>query len=390
MTELVLLFLLLPVAALSGWYAGRKGGARTVGRRASKLSTNYFRGLNYLLNEQPDKAIEVFLELAEVDKRTVETHFALGHLFRRRGEVDRAIRLHQSLIARPGLSDGQKTFAVLELGEDYMRAGLLDRAETLFCDLERVDPVAPQALRHLISIYQQERDWEKAIDYAQRLEARTKEPMGKLVAQFNCELCESARQRGDLKAARAHLEKAYAAEANCVRAGLIEGRMELAEGHDQAAIRVFERVARHDPEMLPEVLSPLLAAYQRRDEAQRARAFLHEMLERNPGVSPLLALTRLIEHEDGHAQAVAFLTQQLRRRPSVRGQGALIDLSLAEDQPVSRDLLLVLKQLGEQLVAGIAAYRCGRCGFAARIHHWQCPSCKSWGSVKPIHGPAGE
>jgi lipopolysaccharide biosynthesis regulator YciM len=153
---------------------------------------------------------------------------------------------------------------------------------------------------------------------------------------------------------------------------------------------VFERVARHDPEMLPELLPPLLAAYQRRDELHRARAFLHEMLERNPGVTPLLALTRLIEREEGHGEAVAFLTQQLRQRPSVRGQGALIDLSLAEDEPVGRDLLLVLKQLGEQLVAGVAAFRCGRCGFGARIHHWQCPSCKTWGSIKPIHGPAGE
>jgi lipopolysaccharide biosynthesis regulator YciM len=389
-TELALLFLLLPVAALSGWYAGRKGGARTVGQRVSRLSSNYFRGLNYLLNEQPDKAIEVFLEIAEVDKRTVETHFALGHLFRRRGEVDRAIRLHQNLIARPGLSEQQKTYAVLELGEDYMRAGLLDRAETLFCDLERVDPVAPQALRHLIAIYQQERDWEKAIDYAQRLEARTGEAMGKLVAQFYCELSEMARQRGDTERARAHLEAAYSAEANCVRAGLIEGQMDVAQGQDQAAIRAFERVARYDPEILPELLPPLLAAYQRRDELHRARAFLHEMLERHPGVTPLLALTRLIEHEEGLGQAKDFLTQQLRRRPSVRGQGALIDLSLAEDAPVGRDLLLVLKQLGEQLVAGVSAYRCGRCGFGARIHHWQCPSCKTWGSVKPIHGPAGE
>ena len=390
MSEFGVLFLLLPVAALSGWYAGRRGGARHVGQKVSKLSTNYFRGLNYLLNEQPDKAIEVFLEIAEVDKRTVETHFALGHLFRRRGEVDRAIRLHQSLIARPGLSDEQKTYAVLELGEDYMRAGLLDRAETLFCDLVKVDGVAPQALKHLISIYQQERDWPKAIEYAQRLEGATGQPMGKLVAQFHCELAEQARQRGDHAQAQSELQAAYAAEANCVRAGLIEGQMEIAQGNDHAAIRVLERVARHDPEMLPELLPPLLGAYERRQEWHRARAFLHEMLERFAGVSPLLALTALIEREDGRPAAVEFLTQQLRRRPSVRGQGALIAMSLADDAPVGRDLLLVLKQLGEQLVAGGPAYRCGRCGFGARIHHWQCPSCKTWGSVKPIHGPAGE
>jgi lipopolysaccharide assembly protein B len=389
-SEVALLFLLLPVAALSGWYAGRRGSARHTGQKVSRLSTTYFRGLNYLLNEQPDKAIEVFLEIAEVDKRTVETHFALGNLFRRRGEVDRAIRVHQNLIARAGLTDQQKTQAVLELGEDYMRAGLLDRAETLFSDLINLDEIAPQALRHLISIYQQERDWQKAIDHAHRYEAASGEPMGKLIAQFHCERAEQYRQQGDLAAARSALSNAYSAEANCVRAGIIEGSIELADGNDGAATRVFERVARTDPEVLPEVLKPLLASYERRGEGHRARAFLHEMLERYPGVSPMLALSRLIEQDEGRAAAVEFLTGQLRQRPSVRGQGELIDLTLADQSPSDRAVLLALRQLTTQLLSSTPAYRCGRCGFGARSHHWQCPSCKSWSSIKPIHGAAGE
>ena len=391
MIEYGLLFLLLPVAALSGWLAGRRGGARHAGQKVSRLSTNYFRGLNYLLNEQTDKAIEVFLEIAEVDQRTVETHFALGHLFRRRGEVDRAIRLHQSLVARPTLSDEQRTQAILELGEDYMRAGLLDRAETLFGDLAGVENTAPQALKHLIAIYQQERDWEKAIHYAERLQSVTGKAMGKVIAQFHCEIAEQQRQRSDFDAARLSVERAYQSELNCVRACLIEGQIEIQLGNDLAAIRVLERAARHDPEMLPELLPPLLAAYQRKEETHRARAFLREMLERHAGASPLLALVGFIEREEGRAAAIEFLTRQLRRRPSIRGQGALIELSLAEHEvPVERELLQVLKQLSEQLLAGVPAYRCGRCGFGARSHHWQCPSCKSWGSVKPIHGVAGE
>ncbi|MGA9421829.1 MAG: lipopolysaccharide assembly protein LapB, partial [Rhodanobacteraceae bacterium] len=142
MSELALLFLLLPVAAFSGWYIARRGSERTSGARVSELSTSYFRGLNYLLNEQQDKAIEVFLKLADINRDTVETHLALGNLFRRRGEVDRAIRVHQNLIARPSLNDAEKTVALLELGEDYMRAGLLDRAETLFIDLVAMDAMA--------------------------------------------------------------------------------------------------------------------------------------------------------------------------------------------------------------------------------------------------------
>lgn len=390
MIEVGVLFLLLPVAAVSGWYVGRRGSARHAGQKVSRLSTTYFRGLNYLLNEQPDKAIEVFLQIAEVDKRTVETHFALGNLFRRRGEVDRAIRLHQNLVARPGLSDEHKTQALLELGEDYMRAGLLDRAETLFGDLVSIQPCAPKALRHLISIYQQERDWHKAIEFALRLESVEGEPSGRLVAQFHCELAEQCRRDGRSLEARQHLQQAFAAEANCVRAGLIEGTLEIAEGNEAAAIRVLERVARHDPDIIPELLRPLLLAYERRGDIHRARQFLGETLERFPGVSVLLALTRLIERDDGAEAAIEFLTDQLRRRPSVRGQGALIELSLARRPPEERDVLLVLKQLCDQLVAGSPAYRCGHCGFGARSHHWQCPSCKNWGSVKPIHGAAGE
>lgn len=390
MTELAWLMLLLPVAAGGGWLAGRRGGERRGGARVSRLSNTYFRGLNYLLNEQQDKAIEVFLQIAAVDKDTVETQFALGHLFRRRGEVDRAIRLHQSLVARPGLSDEQKTRAVLALGEDYMRAGLLDRAETLFTDLVRMGVLAPQALRHLISIYQAERDWGKAIEHARQLENAGGEPMGKLVAQFHCELAEKARLAGDLDQARQHVADAYAADSHSVRAGLVEGRLELAAGNDAAAIRAFERVARHDIEFLPEILEPLLGCYERRGEGARARGFLMEMIEHYPGVSPVLAIARMIEREEGKTAALAFLSRQLKERPSVRGEAAFIELSLRDADTDPAVALKTLKQITEQLVVRTPGYRCQRCGFGARAHHWQCPGCKSWGSIKPVHGAVSE
>lgn len=382
--------LLLPVAALSGWMIGRRGAERRGGQRVSRLSSNYFRGLNFLLNEQPDKAIEVFLQIAEVDKDTVETHFALGNLFRRRGEVDRAIRIHQNLIERPRLSEEQRVQAVLELGEDFMRAGLLDRAEALFTDLGQFDQVAPKALRHLISIYQQERDWPKAIDLARRYEAATGETMGKLLAQFHCELAEAALGRKDRAAAVTHLRDAVEVDSHCARAGILEGRMALEEGDDGTAIRAFERVARHEVDYLPEVLQPLLDAWGRTGERVRARAFLADMVERSAGVSPMLALARLIQEDEGDAAAAGFLTRNLQRRPSVRGQNALIDLSLRRADEDPEETLRVVRQLSEQLVAGVAAYRCGHCGFGARAHHWQCPSCKRWGTVRPVHGAFGE
>lgn len=376
-------FLLLPIAAVSGWVIGRRGGERHSDSKVSRLSTTYFRGLNYLLNEQPDKAIELFLHIAELDKDTFETQVALGHLFRRRGEVDRAIRLHQALVQRTGLSDQQKVQALLALGEDYMRSGLLDRAETVFSDLVALDMRAPLALRHLIHIYQAERDWDKAIENARRYEAATDEPMGKLIAQFECELADRHRASGDEQAARAAVARAYQADANSVRAGMLEGRIEVEAGNDAGAIRAFERVARNDADYLPEVLPGLLSSYEQVGDAPGARAFLAEMCEHYRGIAPVLAMTSLIEADEGVSAARAYLALQLKDRPSVRGEAALIDLTLAEGvDPLAT--LHDLKHITDQLLVRNPSYRCTRCGFGARSHHWQCPSCKEWGTVKPL------
>ena len=383
LTEWFWYFVLVPLAALAGWVIGRRGGERHSDNQVSKLSTTYFRGLNYLLNEQPDKAIELFLHVAELDKDTFETQVALGHLFRRRGEVDRAIRLHQGLVQRNDLSDAQRVQALLALGEDYMRSGLLDRAETVFSDLAKLDDRAPQALRHLIGIYQAERDWAQAIEKAGRYEAVTGEPMGKLIAQFECELAERYRAAGDVAAARDAIVRAYAADSTSVRAGMLEGRLEFDAGNAAAAIRAYERAARHDSDYLPDILPTLLDCYARVGDPTGGRAFLTEMCEHYRGIAPVLALTRLVEAAEGVHAARDYLARQLKDRPSVRGEAALIDLSLADG--TDPDLTLQdLKHVTEQLLVRNPSYRCNRCGFGARSHHWQCPSCKEWGSVKPL------
>ncbi|MBO9829231.1 lipopolysaccharide assembly protein LapB [Xanthomonas sp. A2111] len=383
LTEWFWFFLFLPLAALSGWVIGRRGGQRHGDTQVSRLSSTYFRGLNYLLNEQPDKAIELFLHIAELDKETFETQVALGHLFRRRGEVDRAIRLHQGLVQRGDLSDAQRVQALLALGEDYMKSGLLDRAETVFTELAQIDQRAPQALKHLIGIYQAERDWEKAIDNATRYEEVTGEPMGKLIAQFECELADRYRASGKNDLARAAIARAYQADAKSVRAGILEGRIDVDDGNDEAAIRAFERAARHDPDYLPEIMPALMECYRRGSDLSGARAFLSEMTEHYRGIAPVLALTRLMESQEGISAARSYLGRQLKDRPSVRGESALIDLTLAEGAD-STATLQDLKHITDQLLVRNPSYRCTRCGFGARTHHWQCPSCKEWGTVKPL------
>lgn len=384
------LFLFLPLAAYSGWVLGRRGSERSSGARVNELSSSYFRGLNYLLNEQQDKAIEVFLKLAEINRDTVETHLALGNLFRRRGEVDRAIRVHQHLIARPNLSQDEKTVALLELGEDYMRAGLLDRAETLFTDLVAMDALASPALKHLIGIYQHEREWTKAIEHARQLEQATGESQASVIAQFYCELAEMSRARNDSVDARARVAEAFAVEPDCVRANMVEGHIEVASGNLDAAILAFERVATLDVDYVPEILSPLMDCYARAHRTERAAEFLLAITERYQGVSPVLALARLYATTRGEAAAVEFLNRILRQRPSVRALMALIDVNLHTANGEARDNYLILRDLTRQLVEGKAMYRCNKCGFGAKAHHWQCPSCKNWGTVRPIHGVVGE
>lgn len=390
MNPLYLLFFLLPLAAWSGWYIARRGNERSSGERVNELSSSYFRGLNYLLNEQPDKAIEVFLGLAELNRDTVETHLALGNLFRRRGEVERAIRVHQHLIGKPNLSDPMKTIALLELGEDYMRAGLLDRAETLFEDLVAMDAHAPSALKHLIAIYQHERDWHKAIDHARRLERMGGESQASIIAHFHCELAEQSHHHGAISEAREYLAQAFASEPDCVRAHMLTGRLLAAEGRSEEAVDAYERAALCDVEFVPEILPHLLEGYSASRQMERAERFLEDLLVRYRGISPVLALTRLYDERDGEQAATRFLTSQLRQRPSVRGLMALIDRTLERATGEARESFLILRDLTRKLLDGRAVYRCSHCGFGAKAHHWQCPSCKRWGSIRPIHGVASE
>ena len=292
--------------------------------------------------------------------------------------------MHQNLVARTGLSEEQKTRAALELGEDYMKAGLLDRAETLFNDLVQMGVHAPKALQQLISIYQSERDWNQAIVHAVQYEQISGEAMGESIAHYYCELADKSIHESNLKQARDQIALAYSSDSQCVRAGMIEGRLDLLENNDAAAIRAFERVARHDVDFLPEVLPQLMECYERRNELMRARGFLQEVIEQYAGVTPLLALADLIERDDGIAAAQDFLAKQLVQRPSVRGEAALLDKALANPIGDPNETIRALKLITDQLLVRSANYRCTNCGFGARSHHWQCPSCKHWGSVKPL------
>ncbi len=378
-----LLFLLLPVAAASGWWLARRD-ASAARAPAPGAAPAFFRGLNYLLDEQPDKAIDVFLELAQVDNETVETHLALGSLFRRRGEVDRAIRIHQNLIARDTLSREQRGFALFELGQDYMRAGLLDRAELLFQEVVDLGMHRERALIGLRDIYQQERDWVKCLTVVERLKPFTDRPVSNEIAQYHCELAEEAQRAGDTAVVRRHLARAQEADPRCVRATMLEGRMASAAGDREAAAALFLRVADQAPAFVPEILPELIEALE--GLGRDPIPVLESLLDRHASPLLVLALAGQVERARGVEAALLTLTGYLDRHADLAALERLLALEreTGTGEGAAGERQRVVHEVVRHLLSHEPAYRCDHCGFEARGLHWQCPSCKRWGSVQPV------
>jgi len=392
MQDLVWLpILLLPVAAWSGWYLARRSG-RDAGTRGARsaITPDYFKGISYLLNEQPDKAIEVFIKVLEVDSETVETHLALGNLYRRRGEVDRAIRIHQNLIARPTLSVEQRNEALLELGQDYLSAGLFDRAESLLQELVDVEQYRVRALRHVIDIYEQEKDWDKAVGAARKLGQVTGHPPTDVIAQYYCEQAERLLAEGHSGEALKTARRALDTDGTCARASLIEGDILMDRKDYKGAMRAYERVETQAPEFVPEVIHRMDRCVRALDRPGRMEEYLSSLLERRGGVTVTLALADLVRDEQGARAAVEFIAAQLRRRPSVRALDRLLELELGTPGRPAPDHLAIFKELTDRLLQDRPVYKCRHCGFPAKSLHWQCPGCKHWNTIRPIQGVEGE
>lgn len=381
---LELLFLLLPVAAISGWYLGRRE-RNVTGANAKNLTSDYFRGLNYLLNEEPDKAIEVFIQMVEVDNETVETHLALGNLFRRRGEVDRAIRIHQNIIARPVLSHQQRALALYELGQDYMSAGLLDRAENLFGELAETGDYRLQAISRLLEIYEQEKDWEKAVNTALQLQQITGKPVNKVVAQYYCELAEEAMRNSDNKTALRLLKKAHSVEKDCLRAILIEADIAMEAGEWGKAIKKLQSISPDDAFQIPEVLDRLELCYQSQGRLDEFMAYLAKSQSRPENLEAMLRYAAILHKQSGQRAAIEYIITQMKQRPSVRGLERLIKYHLETTEGEARNNMRILYDLINALLIKRFGYRCNVCGYEAKSMHWHCPSCKRWNTIRPIH-----
>ena len=360
-----------------GWVAARIDIKQIVSESRA-LPRSYFKGLNFLLNEQPDKAIEAFIEVVKVDPETIELHFALGSLFRRRGEYDRAIRMHQNLLERPGLAAEQKVIALAELGQDYLKAGILDRAEEVFKKLENSAQSAA-ARRHLLEIYEQEKDWSRAIEMTQLVESDPRD-----LAQYYCELAssESAQSRPD--AARKHLEAAIDANRKCVRASLQLGDLEKNQGNLDRAIEHWKRIESQNPSYLALVAQRLLESYREAGRAEEGLTLLTGYLERYPSLDLLDTVFQQTLEAKGPEQAYTLVRDELRRNPTLLGLDRLLEAQIiAAGSPDRRRDLELVRNLVHGHTRRLARYRCETCGFKARQFHWRCPACGGWETYPP-------
>jgi len=373
--------LAFPLFFSLGWLAARID-IRHVVSESRTLPVSYFKGLNYLLNEQPDKAVEAFAEVARLEPATVELHFTLGAMFRRRGEVERAIRLHQNLLDRPDLEEEQKWLAVNELAQDFLRAGLLDRAEHLFRELLETS-YRLSALESLLDIYVQEKEWQKGIDIAKALASLSTRSFQLEIAQFYCELAVSESIHNRLDEARAYLATALKENRSCVRANDLLGDFEAAQGRHEEAVQAWKRIETQNPAYLSLVVDKLVTALRQLERLDEGTVLLRDYLNRYPTMEILDAAYRLILEREGAEEAYRLVRDVLRAQPTLRGLDTLLEAQLLEAPVERRQDLQLIKNLVHSHAERLAYFRCDSCGFRARRFHWRCPACGGWESFPP-------
>ena len=375
------MLLVFPLFFGMGWWAARLD-IKNLLSESTALPESYFQGLNFLLNEQQDKAIEAFIEVVKIDPHTVELHFALGSLFRRRGEVDRALRMHHNLVDRADLDDEKRQQAIFELAQDYLKAGILDRAERLFGELKKTSYAKP-ALEFLLELFQKEHDWLKAIAIARQLSLESEALYSKQAAFFYCELAEEEIAARNMDEAHEHLRLALDVFPGSVRATVMSGDLMSAEGHIEQAIDLWRGIEVQDAQYLPLVAERLLIAYSSLDREAEGILLLREYLVKYHSIDLLnVVFDGMLKYETP-AAAYKLARDELERNPTLLGLDKLLEARLLEVPMDMRADVEMVKDLVHKRTRNLAMYHCSHCGFKARKFYWHCPACQAWDSYAP-------
>ena len=381
----VIWVLITLVSLCAAWYMGYRASPVENAPRTLDFHRDYLVGLNFLLNEETDKAVDVFIKMLEVDSDTVETHLAVGKLFRRRGEVDRAIRIHQNLIARPNLEKIYRDQSLFELGQDYLSAGMIDRVEKIYLELANEKSYSAQALKTLIDIYQQAKDWKRAIDTARQYQSVTHKSMHAEIAHYYCERAEIAYNKNAYRKASEYLDKAENEDRLCARASLLHAKVLMAEGDNKTALRYLKKIKDQNADYLAESIDLIATCYERLNCEDQLVIYLKKLVFEYPRVPVVLILAERIRKWKGDKVAAGFVAEYVRRYPSLRGIALFINLYISNAEGRAKEDLHILQNLMNKILANKPEYQCSSCGFSGKALHWQCPGCKQWSTMLPIH-----
>jgi len=388
--EIVLQWLLLTVAVAAGWVVGRFGSQGKRRSRAISDEDSVRDRLQFLFTNYSDQAVDNFVQSLAVNKDTVSLHLSIGSHFRNKGETDRAILIHQNLLARPELPARYTPQVTLELAMDYLNAGLHDRAEALLHQLMGDREYGRRAATALIQLYQQEREWEKAAQVAQTLTRSDADPaMVKTLAYITCELSDAALAKDDRWTAQKLAKEALDYDRSCVRATLLLMKQQIRQGNFREAGNQSLKVFEQNPEFGPEAIDRLMKLEREHGDVGRLVKKLRKLYEQYPSTSLLLALVESVERSFGRPAAIDLLRQELEIRPSVRGLLRLVEMA-GYEKGMTTDEGRLVSRIGHLILANRPVYRCVSCGFSGQQLHWLCPSCKQWETVRPIQGVEAE
>lgn len=372
------LLLALPGAFLAGWLASRVD-LRQLKREDRASPQAYFKGLNLLLNEQQDKAIDAFIEAVQHEPDTSDLHFALGNLFRRRGEYERAIRVHQHLLARADITRDERERAQHALAQDFMKAGLFDRAEDAFKALEGT-AFTTDARLALLSLHERSRNWHPAIDVARQLEAAGRGSFSQRMAHHWCEVAQEADARGRADEAEQALARAREAAPQAARPLVIQGQRLLRQGDHAGALRAWDELMALQPQAFALIAMDYAQAAQASGEGPTALRKLEGLYAQAPSVEVLNAVNLLQPDERLRRQR---LIEHLRHQPSLSAAQGLIRERLSSEVALDQSEIEGLQKALNTAAKPLQRYRCAACGFESQHYFWQCPGCQGWDTYPP-------